>query len=374
VLNQATSILANDLGTGIVLVSVTGSGSPCGTFPCTIATAHGSAVVQPSGTYVYTPAPGYSGPDGFTYQIRDVSSQTAGAAVSLAVTPVAVDDGPFAVASGSPSTSGGASILSNDAGTGLAVSSVTGSGAACSAFPCVVATPHGSVTVQSSGTFSYTSSAGYTGSDTFTYAARDSSGKVTNTATVRYQVVPAASLLGPPSGTKSVSEPQPGQLEWRMAWINAANAAPIGVQVFDPIPTGTTYVNGSIRCQPQGLSTTKTPVSANCWFDAASNRVFWQGTIAADPGATGEEGSANKVVITFRTSVASHVSQVFNQAMAVADSDGDGVFNPDDPASVALSNRESWAGTLAIPGPGFLGLGALAAALAAVGWFLLRRS
>jgi hypothetical protein len=83
------SILTNDTGNGITLTSVTGTGIPCSSFPCTITTSHGSAVVQSGGTYVYTPTSGYSGSDNFSYVITDSIGQTANASVNLTVTPVA---------------------------------------------------------------------------------------------------------------------------------------------------------------------------------------------------------------------------------------------------------------------------------------------
>jgi CSLREA domain-containing protein len=87
---QNISIVANDSGSGITLASVAGNGAPCSTFPCTISTAHGSAIVQANGTYSYTPANGYSGPDSFSYVITDIAAQTATGSVNLVVSAVAV--------------------------------------------------------------------------------------------------------------------------------------------------------------------------------------------------------------------------------------------------------------------------------------------
>lgn len=291
-LAEATSILANDSGSSIALESVTGT-STCMAFPCTISTTHGSVVVQASGTYFYTPASGYSGPDGFGYQIQDSAAQTANANVTIAVTPVANSDTGSDVvdgATGTPGTnllsndigsalsmasvggcstfpctlsvtdsssaalgsvvvqgdgnyvytasaagtsvaipytakdasnqtasaslvltsssapppvatgdsaSGAAnmpinettSILANDSGTGIVLASVTGTGPACSGFPCTIATAHGSVVVQASGTFVYTPANGFSGTDSFSYTIRDSAGR-TASATVTLTIAP----------------------------------------------------------------------------------------------------------------------------------------------------------------------------------------
>jgi uncharacterized repeat protein (TIGR01451 family) len=83
------SILTNDAGDVVSLVSVIGSGGACTNFPfapCTIYTAHGSTVVQVNGTYVYYPATNYSGTDSFTYQIKDEHDQLSNiATVNLTI-------------------------------------------------------------------------------------------------------------------------------------------------------------------------------------------------------------------------------------------------------------------------------------------------
>jgi VCBS repeat-containing protein len=57
--------------------------------------AHGSVVVNPDGSFVYTPSPDYHGPDSFTYTITDADGDVSTATVTLTVKPV--DDLPIAV-------------------------------------------------------------------------------------------------------------------------------------------------------------------------------------------------------------------------------------------------------------------------------------
>ena len=113
-------------------------------------------------------------------------------------------------------------------------------------------------------------------------------------------------------------------LEWRVVWLNPANAVPLRIRVLDPIPAATTYVDGSVTCVARGQSTV-----ARCDFDAATNQLVYDGTSGADPGATTEEQAANEVVITFRTTVLPGVTQVANQALAHWDATGNGTVDDD---------------------------------------------
>ena len=123
-----------------------------------------------------------------------------------------------------------------------------------------------------------------------------------------------------------------------MVWINDSNTAAINAQITDNIPANTSFVTNSLTCEARGTSTTST-----CTFESANNRVFWQGTIGADLGATDEASASNELVITFRISVPSNINQVLNQASALTDTDGDGSFSDETTsASVAISNQADW--------------------------------
>src|SRR5262249_1954078 len=51
-------------------------------------TTHGALTFHPDGSFLYMPAPGYSGPDHFTYQASDGTNTSNVATVSIAVVPV----------------------------------------------------------------------------------------------------------------------------------------------------------------------------------------------------------------------------------------------------------------------------------------------
>lgn len=134
---------------------------------------NGVAVVNPDGSFTYTPNADYYGPDSFSYVTTGPIGVTGTAVVNIDVTPVnddpvPVDDVAEAVPGAGPVQ---IQVLANDVdpdGDPLTVTAVT-QGA------------QGTVTF-SGNTITYTPNAGATGTDTFTYDFTD--GVVTRTATV----------------------------------------------------------------------------------------------------------------------------------------------------------------------------------------------
>ncbi|TDW66953.1 CshA-type fibril repeat protein [Curtobacterium sp. PhB25] len=161
----AKGVLANDSGTGLSVVS---NATP----------AHGTATVQPDGSYTYTPADGFSGTDTFQYTAKDSSGQTSTSTVTITVAPAGTDDA-FSVHAGQTATADAKTgLLANDHGTGLTVTGNT-------------KPAHGDLTVEKDGSYSYTPTAGYSGPDSFTYTAKDGDGaEISGTVTIT--VLPTA--------------------------------------------------------------------------------------------------------------------------------------------------------------------------------------
>jgi hypothetical protein len=153
--------------------------------------AHGSLTFNADGSFVYKPVVGYSGPDSFTYKAYDGSLYSNVATVTLTVTSTVTNQVPVAVGNtysvnqGTVLSISSPGVLSNDTdGDGDALTAVLATNAA-----------HGTVALNSNGSFSYTPAAGYAGADSFTYKASD--GKSTsNTATVGITVVSSGSGTG----------------------------------------------------------------------------------------------------------------------------------------------------------------------------------
>jgi VCBS repeat-containing protein len=145
--------------------------------------AHGTVIMNPDGTYTYTPAPNYNGTDVFTYKICDCDGDCATATVTITVNPV--DDAPLAVNdvnTTNEDTPVGGNAATNDtpSGDGGNVWSLVGTNGGAA---------HGTVTMNTNGTYTYTPAANYNGSDVFTYKLCDADGDC-STATVTITINP----------------------------------------------------------------------------------------------------------------------------------------------------------------------------------------
>ncbi|RLV49889.1 tandem-95 repeat protein [Nocardioides mangrovicus] len=161
----SAGVLVNDLGTGLV---VTASSAP----------AHGTASVDPTGSFVYRPASGFSGEDHLDYTVRDAAGRTATAGIDVVVVPHAADDA-YLTPCGTPLTVTAADgLLRNDAGSALTVVGIDLPG-------------HGAVSVRADGSLAYSADPGFAGADGFGYRVRDARGR-SAAASVRVGVGPCA--------------------------------------------------------------------------------------------------------------------------------------------------------------------------------------
>ncbi len=167
----AVAVLANDFDPDGDALAVTVTGPP----------ANGAVGVNPDGSITYTPNFGFFGTDRFEYGISDGRGGAASATVTVTVMsppnrpPVARND----AATTAANTPVAVAVLANDFdpdGDALAVT-VTGPPA------------NGSAVVGGNGSITYTPRAGFTGTDTVTYAVDDGRGG-TATASVTITVTP----------------------------------------------------------------------------------------------------------------------------------------------------------------------------------------
>ncbi len=145
---------------------------------------HGSLTLNANGSFTYVPAPGYFGPDSFSYHANDGSLNSNVVSVSLTVNmvnhaPLATNDS-YSANQDTVLIVPATGVLANDSDPDLQlVTAVLNIGPG-----------HGTVILNADGSFSYTPSAGYFGPDSFTYHANDGS-LDSNIATVSLAVAKA---------------------------------------------------------------------------------------------------------------------------------------------------------------------------------------
>jgi VCBS repeat-containing protein len=145
--------------------------------------ANGSVTLNPDGSFDYTPSADFSGTDSFTYSASD-GTASAEATVTITVDPAA--DNPTANAD---AYSTGEDVpLAVGAEMGVLANDVDSMGGPLTA-ELVSGPEHGTLMLNSDGSFSYTPEANWNGSVTFTYKAIGADGETTGTATVTIQAL-----------------------------------------------------------------------------------------------------------------------------------------------------------------------------------------
>ena len=128
--------------------------------------AHGTVTVNANGTYTYTPANNYNGTDSFMVMVSDGHGGQNTATVNVTVTPV--NDPPVATAL--PVTT----LEDKPVNRTVTATDVDGDALTFSKASNPV---HGTVTVNASGTYTYSPAADYFGADSFTVTVSDGNGE-----------------------------------------------------------------------------------------------------------------------------------------------------------------------------------------------------
>lgn len=211
--------------------------------------SNGSVLLNPDGSFTYTPNPGFEGEDQFVYEVCDdgLPSLCDQATVFIEVIPItAGNEPPIANADYSQTTvdvPATGNILIND-------DDPDGDNISISTAP-IAGPSNGSVVVQPNGVFTYTPDPGFIGTDIFTYSiCDDGTPSLCDTAVVTINVIPDQPGNDPPfAGDDAALTPQ-----------EVPVSGNILVNDFDPngdnIILNTTPIsgpsNGSVVIQPNG--------------------------------------------------------------------------------------------------------------------------
>lgn len=195
VVTATQSVTTNEDTAKQVTVSATDANNDVLTFTAGLA-AHGTVSGGANGVFTYTPTANYAGNDTFVVTVSDGKGGTASQTVSVSVT--AVNDAPTVSATQSVTTAVGTAKQFTVSG-----SDVDGDVLSYQAGPA----GHGSVANNGNGSFTYTPSVGYNGSDSVVVTVSDGKGG-TATQTVNFSV-----QVAPPPPSQSLP---PSEVDFRM--------------------------------------------------------------------------------------------------------------------------------------------------------------
>jgi VCBS repeat-containing protein len=179
VIDAATGVLAND-------TDIDSSASAL-TAQLVTDVSHGTLTLDSDGSFTYVPTPDFFGTDSFTYRAADDEPLTSNLA-TVTLTVISVNDAPVATADAH--TTGEDNTLVVDAANGvLANDTDIDSSASALTAQLVTDVSHGTLTLNSDGSFTYVPTPDFFGTDTFTYRAADDEPLTSNLATVTLTVI-----------------------------------------------------------------------------------------------------------------------------------------------------------------------------------------
>ena len=161
------------------------------TFALATPATSGTASISSTGLVTYTPNANYNGSDSFTFTVNDGTVSSPAVTVNLNVT--SVNDLPSAMIGASYTTTG--NTISNSGY--VLIGTLTGSDIETSmlTFTASVLPAHGTVTLSSTGVFTYLPTLGYTGPDSFYFMVNDG---IVNSAASIVNICVGTCIMTPP--------------------------------------------------------------------------------------------------------------------------------------------------------------------------------
>lgn len=220
--------------------------------------SNGVVIMQPDGTFTYTPDQNFSGTDSFDYQVTDPSGETSTGTITVTVS--AVNDAPVAE-NANLSTDEDTVLTGNlssfasdidDAIEDLTFSGTDSEDDAALAFQALDedGPQNGTVEINEDGTFTYTPDQDFNGTDSFDYQVTDPSGE-TSTGTVTITVTPVNDL--PTANDLTVNGTEDDTISGTVTADDPDNDN-LTFQVLTPPSNGTVVMNddGTFTYTPDG--------------------------------------------------------------------------------------------------------------------------
>ena len=284
---------------------------------------HGSVTTADEGSVIYTPDPDFHGTDSFNYTVADPAADHIAATAFVTVEPV--NDAPEAdddEATTQEDTAVTIDVLDNDfdiEGDSFTVDSTTEG-------------TNGSVAIAEDGSVIYTPHADFHGTDSFTYAAADSTSEPT-TATVSITVEPVNDA--PVADDASISGEEDTTIPWTPS-VGDVDGDVLTCSITTPPAHGSVTLNpdcsgGSYTPEPDfsGTDTIVYEVSDRFVADAATITVEVgpanDAPAAGDVAASGLEGTT----IPWTPSVGDEDGNVLTCTITTPPAHGDVTVNPD---------------------------------------------
>jgi large repetitive protein len=199
VVGDRSAATAEDTPTAVVLVA--GDVDSASLVYSVVAGPSRGALSGAPPNLTYTPEANYNGPDSFTYRASDGTTNSNVATVAITVTPV--NDAPIALGDAYSVDHNGTLTVSAPGLLGNDFDVESGVTAAAVANPS-----SGTLSLNANGSFIYTPSAGFSGTDTFTYRAGDGA-LDSNVAAVTITVAQAPPAPPPPPPPGPPADEQP---------------------------------------------------------------------------------------------------------------------------------------------------------------------
>lgn len=304
------------------------------------AAAHGTVLINPNGSFTYTPATGYTGSDSFSFKVFDGTVNSADATVTVQVA-APINHAPIAnptsisvaadtlFAGGLTATDIDNDILTFSLGTTVAA--------------------HGTVALNPNGSFTYTPNAGYTGTDSFSFKVNDGT---VNSAEATVSVQVGAVVNHPPIAT-----PTSISVTTNTTFNGTLQGTDEDGNTLSFLAGTTAAAHGTVNINANGTFT-YTPETGYSGPDSFTFRVNDGIVTSANATVTVQVGAAiNHPPVASPSNISVATDTTFTGSLTATDSDGD-------PLTFSLGTTAAAHGTVTInpdgtflyvPASGFIG-------------------